>query len=357
MATVHILTQYIWPDAAPTGLYAEQLAVRLGESCRNVRLVGGKGGYRALVRARPEVEIVHLPHREGQRGNLLQTFAEYASVTRAFEDYISRFVRGDDIVIVTSAPPNTVGLAKAIHRRGARAIYWLQDYYPELIRGLHEYPTALRRAFRHQWDRQLGRWDRVVKIGANLGGPAHNSVVIRNWPTMEMASADAPTPRTAVYSGNLGYGHDIDLLVRACEGLRDGGYSVTIRADGRGVRHLPEWLKAVPLHNDPSRLREDLLRHEVHLIAADPRITQAVFPSKIWNSIAARRRLVCTGFAREMLHELEAAKLAPFAEHLQQWVDLVNSPSLCLADAAESQPIHHHPGLCLARDLHSSAAA
>jgi len=26
MATFHILTQYIWPDAAPTGLYAEHLA-------------------------------------------------------------------------------------------------------------------------------------------------------------------------------------------------------------------------------------------------------------------------------------------------------------------------------------------
>ena len=48
MATVHILTQYVWPDAAPTGLYAEQLAIRLKETGSEVRLVGGRGGYRAL---------------------------------------------------------------------------------------------------------------------------------------------------------------------------------------------------------------------------------------------------------------------------------------------------------------------
>lgn len=323
MSLVHILSQYIWPDAAPTGLYAEQLAVRLQEDGHDVRLVGGKGGYRALHRAKPEVTLVHLRHRQGRRGNLLQTFAEYASVTRAFKDYIERSVRADDVVIVSSAPPNTITLAKTIHRRGARAVYWLQDYYPELIRGLHEYPANARRAFRRFWDRQLSRWDRVVKIGANLGGADNNSVVIRNWPTMQFDEQTAPEAGTALYSGNLGYGHDVQLLVNACAKLREQGYKITMRADGRGVHHLPEWLNPVPLHNDPAKLRDDLLRHEIHLVAADPRITQAVFPSKIWNSFAADRRLICTGFHREMAEELENASIAPFEQHLEQWAELV----------------------------------
>ncbi len=332
MATVHILTQYIWPDAAPTGLYAEQLAERLQANGCEVRLVGGRGGYRALHRAKPDVPIVYLPHRKGQRGSLLQTFAEYASVTRAFKDYIGRHVRPDDVVIVSSAPPNTVGLARAIQRRGARAIYWLQDYYPELIRGLREYPAMMRRAFRRYWDRRLGRWDTVVKIGANLGGPERNAVVIRNWPTMEIDGASiSPEPMTALYSGNLGYGHDISLLVQACEKLRDAGYRITMRCDGRGVHRLPAWLKPVPLHDDPAELRDDLLRHEVHLVAADPRITEAVFPSKIWNSLAAGRRLICTGFAAKMADELETASITSFTTHLDQWADLV-------AQLGEPQP-------------------
>lgn len=323
MATVHILTQYIWPDAAPTGLYAEQLAARLEQEGKNVRLVGGRGGYRKLQRARPVSQITYVEHYEGSRGNLRQTFREYSSVTSALRDYIGRFVRRDDLVIVTSAPPNTVTLAPAIRRRGARAIYWLQDYYPELVRGLYEYPAPLRLAFRRFWDHHLARWDRVVKIGSNLGGPSHNAVVIRNWPTMTFDRSVAPEPLTALYSGNLGYGHSIDLLVEACGKLSAKGYRVTMRSDGRGAWQLPAWLQPVPLENDPAKLRDDLLRHEVHLVAANPKITQAIFPSKIWNSLAAERKLVCTGFAGPMAEELEISKTALFDRHLEQWTDLI----------------------------------
>ena len=167
------------------------------------------------------------------------------------------------------------------------------------------------------------QWDRVVKIGANLGGPSRNSVVIRNWPTLEFEKSTQPEPLTALYSGNLGYGHDISLLVAACSALRDQGYKISIRADGRGVPHLPAWLKARPLHSNPEELKNDLIRHEVHLVAAHPRITRAIFPSRIWNSIAVGRRLHCTGFADEMATELEAARIAPFEQHLDQWVSLL----------------------------------
>ncbi len=334
MSTIHILTQYIWPDAAPTGLYAEQLARRFEQEGLQVKLVGGQGGYRALWRTQPVEQVIHLDHYRGRRGNLGQSVAEYVSVTRAFRDYISRFVRQDDVVIVTSAPPNTIGLASSIRTRGARAIYWLQDYYPELLRGLREYPKPLRSAFRHYWDRRLLEWDQVVKIGANLGGPQENSIVIRNWPTMAFDGTIEPESRTALYSGNLGYGHDVALLVEACTHLRAAGYRVTMRCDGRGADQLPAWLEPQPLENDPARLREDLLRHEVHLVAANPRITQAIFPSKIWNSLAARREVICTGFAGEMITEFEAARRAPFYRHLDHWLHLVANPQL----ARSSQP-------------------
>lgn len=324
MSTFHILTQYVWPDAAPTGLYAEHLATRLHELGCDVRLVGGNGNYRTLRRDKPPVPILHLEHYGGHRGNLAQTFLEYASVKRAFERYINNIVKHGDAVIVTSAPPNSVQLATCIKRRGARAIYWLQDYYPELIRGVHEYPAALRSAFGKWWDHQLSQWDRVVKIAANLGGPTDNSVLIRNWPTMSFEASIEPEPGTAIYSGNLGYGHDVGLFVAACEKLRSEGYRISIHADGRGLQYLPAWLTPLPLESDPVKLRDNLLRHEVHLIAANPKITRAIFPSKIWNSLAAGRRLICTGFDGDMWDELEASRNAPFLHHLDQWIELLS---------------------------------
>ena len=92
-------------------------------------------------------------------------------------------------------------------------------------------------------------------------------------------------------------------------------------------RKLPRWLAPQPLQNDATKLRDDLLRHEVHLVAANPKITQAIFPSKIWNSLAAGRELVCTGFAGEMATELAAVRHAPFQRHLDQWVQLVHAAS------------------------------
>jgi len=348
METIHILTQYIWPDGGPDGLYAEQLAARLYRDGCDVYLVGGKGTYRRSGREKPEVPLINLDHYCGRRGDLPQMFIEYCAVKRAFDRYIAKSVRERDVVVVTSAPPSTVQLAKSIKRRGARAIYWLQDYYPELIRGICEYPRTLCSAFCAYWDRQLMQWDRVVKAAANIRGPAHNSVVIRNWPTLEFKESTQPEPLTALYSGNLGYGHDISLLVAACGELRDKGYKISIRADGRGVPHLPAWLNAQSLQSHPEELKNDLIRHEVHLVAAHPRITRAIFPSRIWNSIAAGRRLLCTGFEDEMAAELEAAKRARFASHLDQWLDLISNPGvpvLSESDELVQQPVRPSPNL------------
>jgi len=56
------------------------------------------------------------------------------------------------------------------------------------------------------WDRHLGRWDHVVKAAANIRCGRPDVVVIRNWNTLELGDPRPPTSRTALYSGNLGWG-------------------------------------------------------------------------------------------------------------------------------------------------------
>jgi colanic acid biosynthesis glycosyl transferase WcaI len=323
MPTIHILSQYIWPDGGPDGILAEQLAMRVQEQGHDVRLVGGNGSYRPSGREKPPVPTLHLDHYRGCRGSLAETFVQYWAVRGAFRNYIGRSVNEGDVVVVTTAPPTTVSLAMSIKQRGARAIYWLQDYYPELARAIYEYPKSLRSALCAYWDKNLRRWDRVIKSAGNLGRSLPNSLVIRNWPTLQFEQPIEPEPRTALYSGNLGRAHDIDSFVAACTELRDEGYTISIRADGCGAARLPAWLNPKPLHPHPDELKRDLLRHEVHLIAAHPKIQHAIFPSKIWNSIAAGRRLICTGFEGAMQRELEAARTAQFDRHLEQWLALL----------------------------------
>lgn len=321
--TVHVLSEFLWPDDAPTGIYCEHLADRLAARGIPVRLVGGRGRYRAGQRPPPRTPIVRVDHHVSRRESLVSSATEYRSVARAFGRYIRNGVGAGDVVVLTSAPPTTVGLHRAIHRRDAAAVYWLQDYYPELVRTIYDAPPLARRLFARHWDRQLGRWDRVVKVGTNLAYDGPNAVVIRNWPTLEPGPALPCRPRTALYSGNLGFPHDLESFLEGCRALAAEGYAITVRGDGRGMRGLPPWIHALPPCADPGDLRRSYWEAEVHLVAGHPRFPGAVFPSKYWNSRAVGRRIVTTGFTGSMLEELRLAEQADPAAPPPQWVALL----------------------------------
>jgi hypothetical protein len=325
MPRTHILNQYLWPDGAPTAIYAEQLGAAILAAGKEVVLAGGTGVYRLSSRPAPACPRVGLAHRRGRRGNLLTVAHEYASLTAAYQRYIAGQVGRGDVVIVSSAPPTTIGLHRQIRKMGARSVYWLQDYYPELLRGLVDYPAVVRGALAGAWGLVLEGWDVVVKAAGNLGYSNSNARVIRNWPTLTFPVAQLPRPRTALYSGNLGYGHDVQALVNKCEELRSAGYQITVRGDGPGMARLPVWLACSPPLTSDDELRRSYLESETHLVAGHPAMTQAVFPSKIWNTIASKRRLVCTGFAGAMVDELAASLASRPSEHLVQWQDLINS--------------------------------
>lgn len=322
---IHLLTQYLWPDDAPTGIYMEQVADALLQRGRSAVLVAGPGSYRPGSRPPPAAPLHRLQARAGTRGNLVSTAWEYLSVHRAFLLYIRTFVQPGDVVVVNSAPPSTPFLLRSIRSRGAVSVYWLQDYYPELIRGLWDPPRPIRRFLHKIWDQALVRWDLVVKAAANLAYTGSNSRVIRNWNTLNPGEPTAATPRTALYSGNLGYGHDLDAFIRLCADLRDRGYTITVRGDGPGMSKLPGWIRTEPPISAPEALRVSYWEAELHLIAADPDITGAVFPSKLWNSLAVGRPIECSGFAGPMAEELACSLRANFRSHLAEWVDLLEN--------------------------------
>lgn len=321
MRRFHLLTQYVWPDDAPTGIYVEHIADGLRAAGVPARIVSGRGEYRPGERRPPETPIIRVPHRQGRRGSLLSTAIEYSSVNRAFVRYLRRETGPGDVVLVTSAPPTSVFLHRQIRRLRARSVYWLQDFYPQLIRGIWDPPSPLVAALESVWRSALGSWNCVVKSGANLAYSGSNAVVHRNWNTVEPGPSRPARPRTALYSGNLGYGHDVGEFLRLCSELRDAGYEVTIRGDGPGMRALPHWIRAEP----PLRRSEDLVRSyweaEVHLVAADPRLTGALFPSKIWNSLAVGRPVRASGFAGAMAAELTAARESNLTRHRSNLVD------------------------------------
>lgn len=323
--TVHILSQYLWPDDAPTGIYAEQVADAVADQGVTVRLVGGQGKYREGRRAAPRTPIDRIANFEGERGKLLSTAVEYDSVRRGFASYIRSRVAPRDVVVVTSAPPTTLLLDRIIRQRGALGVYWLQDYYPQLVRGVWDAPAPLRRGLAWYWTRELRRWPHVVKAAGNLGYRGPNATVIRNWNTLDLGPPAPFRPRTALYSGNLGYGHHLPSFLELCRTLHDQGIEVTVRGDGPGIFQLPDWIRKVSPYVDPQDSIRDYWAAEMHLIAGHPVLSDAVFPSKFWNAHATRRPVLASGFAGPMSMELEVARACDYRSHLPQWTQFLLS--------------------------------
>ena len=321
--TIHVVTQYVWPDDAPTGIYAEQLADALLADGERVRLVGGVGRYREGGRPAPRSLPEKLPHRQGRRGRLASVALEYEWVRRAFARYLDTQVAAGDVVIVTSAPPTTLFLHRRLRRRGALGVYWLQDYYPQLVRAVWDPPAPLRRALARLWDRELRGWHHVVKAAGNLRYAGDNALVRRNWNTVDLGPARPARPMTALYSGNLGWGHHLPSFLELCGRLRDEGYEITVRGDGPGMASLPAWIRAQPPLADPRELVRSYWEAEVHLLAGHPDLPDAVFPSKAWNAVAAGRRLLASGFGGPMLEELEVVRRADVRAHLPAWTSFV----------------------------------
>ena len=146
----------------------------------------------AMVRAaRPDVflhHFIHIPWTQPDAWRVLPN---------RIREEVFRGVLANDIVVVTSAPPTTLFLHRAIRARGAIGVYWLQDYYPQLIRGVWDAPGWLRRVLDRLWTRELRQWPNVVKAAGNLGYSGPNATVIRNWNTLELGAL-APAPGKVV---------------------------------------------------------------------------------------------------------------------------------------------------------------
>jgi hypothetical protein len=318
-----IFSQFVWPDDAPTGIYAEQLADAVTRAGTPATLVAGCGDYRPGKREPPLSPIERVSHRIGGRHSLLRIAAEYRDVHRAFEAFLTARVGRGDVVVVTTAPPLTLRMHRAIRAVGAIGVYWLQDFYPELVRGIAPLPSPILGLLRRYWRRELARWPLVIKAAGNLGYHGNNAQIIRNWPTVDLGAHLPSLPRTALYSGNLSYAHDLVSFLELCSELHAEGYEVTVRGDGKWISQLPVWIRIEQPVSSLAELARSYWQAEVHLVAGHPRISTAVFPSKYWNSRATGRKILCSGFAGPMLEELGAADAADYTTHLRDFRDLL----------------------------------
>jgi glycosyltransferase involved in cell wall biosynthesis len=325
---VVLLNQYYAPAEAATA----QLLTDLGEYL-------AREGYRVSVvcsrRSYPDPSVT-FPARETLGGVIV-----YRSWTTGFGrgsrwgrmlDYLvfmvgaSRLLlllRDADVVVSLTTPPllATAGLAAA-RLRGAQAVQWVMDVYPDLAfeLGVLGRRTLSGRLLAAIAGFTLRRADAVIALGKTMASRlraagAPHPTVVHNWADGEAirpdpAAGDALRVEwnwrdrfVVLYAGNLGLAHEFDTVLGAAETLRDDK-GVLFAFVGSGPRRdyveqevVRRGLGNVELrpHLPRHRLGESLPAGDVHLVTLRDAVGGLLVPSKIYGILAAGRPTLYVG--------------------------------------------------------------
>jgi glycosyltransferase involved in cell wall biosynthesis len=324
---VLLLNQFFHPDLSATAQIAKDLAEDLADRGIEVTAMASRGSYlgggRLPARDRHgRVEIVRVAATSLGKRTLLHRAVDYASFYVAAAAALARLPRHDVVVALTTPPLIAAAGLVARTLKGSRLVCWVQDLYPEIAVAFGALParSLATRAMAAVSRAVLRRSDAVVALGDEMrarcvaaGAAPDRTVVIPNWADAQgirpVARAEnglrpalaAGAQLLAMYSGNMGRGHDVETLLAAARLLRDHeGIRLVFVGDGAkrplveaAARELPN-VRLEP-YQPRERLSESLSAADVHLIALSPEVEGLAEPSKLYGIMAAGRPALFVG--------------------------------------------------------------
>lgn len=327
------LNRFFHPDHSATSQMLSDLAFALAAERREVHIVASRQRYddpTAELAARETVGGVRV-HRVWStrfgRSDLAGRALDYMTFCAAAASALARLARRGDVVVAKTDPPMFSVVTQPVARwRGAHAVNWLQDIFPEVATalgvgrgGLGRIGVPLLRVLR---DRSLRQSAANVALGEHmaqhlrrLGIDAERIAVIPNWADGSLivpgAHADNPlrsewagtVPFVVAYSGNLGRAHDITTILDA---MARTGPRVLWLFIGGGAQYEELARQALSrgltsFRTEPyqprERLAQSLTVADAHLVSLRPELEGLIVPSKFYGVAAAGRATIFIGDA------------------------------------------------------------
>ena len=320
------VNRFFYPDLAPTGLHAAEVAFDLAAAGHEVHAVtsrlayDGKGpGYAAEETVR-NVQVHRVWTTRFGRGSINGRALDYFSFYLSAFFVLAGMLNQKDIVVAKTDPPLiSVVAAFAAMLRGARLVNWLQDVFPEAAArsgmGLLAGPPGTLARLLRDWSVRRAVVNVVLgeRMAAEVGRlvPGARLRVVPNWadgaairPMVPGASASRREwglegKFVVGYSGNLGRVHDCDTLLAAARLLAEerdvafwftgGGYHFA-RLREAGLANL-----SLRGYVPEERLGESLAACDVHLVTLLPAFEGLIVPSKFYAAAAAGRAVIFVG--------------------------------------------------------------
>lgn len=319
---VVFVNRFFYPDLAPTGQLAADVAFGLAAAGHEVHAVTSRLAYDGNGTGYAGEETVDgvRMHRVWTtrfgRSSLLGRSCDYTSFYLSAAWRLLRLLRPGDIVVAKTDPPLiSVVAAFATQVSGARLVNWVQDLFPEAAVALGfrvlagPFGAPLRAA--RNWSLRsavanvaLGA-RMAARIEALLGGAGRGVRIIHNWADGARIVPIAPRRDRFVigYSGNMGRAHDIATLVAACVRMKDEpGYEFVFTGGGKKRALVERAIAAHRLVNlrllsyvEEARLGESLGACDAHLVTLLPAAEGLIVPSKFYGIAAAGRPAIFVG--------------------------------------------------------------
>jgi glycosyltransferase involved in cell wall biosynthesis len=329
-----VIEQHFYPEVAATG----QLLLDLCED-----LV--KAGYQVKVITGNPTELhqkeIKIPKRENYKGIEIvrlknTTLSKYNMAGRVI-NYLTFhlsiffhiiFSKRPDLVLVLSNPPfiSFHGLILKIFKK-CKVIYNVQDLFPDLAVELGKlrnkpFISILKTLSKYI----IRKMDRVIVVGEymerrikedvlkDVVRKADHVVTIHNWADGERLKViekkdnylgrewNLEDKFVVLYSGNIGYLHEFDTIIKAAENLRDRGYKdIVFVFIGEGIKkeYIRKRAEKKGLNNIlffPYQARDKLTYSlgiaDVSLVSLDEGFAGMVVPSKMYGILASGRPMI-----------------------------------------------------------------
>jgi hypothetical protein len=368
-AAKHLFYVVDWlpPDFGAIGQYAVVFAGELASSGRQVHLVG-------LTSGKPQktsegftlggsLEIIRIASSTYDKTNYWRRLIWITKSNFRLIGTVMRHPRArSSEILFAGAPPFMLYFAViAKYLLGARLIYRVTDFYPEIILAELGYrPLLLRLLGQLTWLMRrrvdifqvLGEDQRELLLA---GGIKPNKIVLkRDFSPVEITGRETPIapPETIrghkilLYSGNYGVAHEVDTVVGGLirhHRTGSGSFALWLNGSGANIDRVGERLRSggVPVARTPpvplDQLASLLAAADLHLITLRSQYSGIVLPSKVYACIASRRPILYVGPESSDVHRLcleapsiryeriEPGDVANFAASLERFLSVPGS--------------------------------
>ena len=328
---VVFVNRFFFPDQSATSRILSDLAFHLARLGASVAVVTSRQLYDNPRAKLPAMEVVDgvTVHRIDTatrgRSNLAGRALDYATFYVAAGLKLLRVLDPGDVVVAKTDPPLiSIPVSAAAGLKGAVAINWLQDLFPEvaaiLTPGL--VPGWLQKPLAWWRDRTLRRAAMNVVLGERMrnhlrarGIDDARIAVIANWSDTDsivpLGSRSSVTRQSLGltdelvlgYSGNFGRAHEFETLLGAAGLLReDPRFAFLMTGAGAKRAPLQRAVQEQRLNSfifqdyqPPERLGDSLAAADVHLVSLLPALEGLIVPSKVYGILSAGRPVLFIG--------------------------------------------------------------